>query len=79
MESHIRLFWPGDPSSARRDRHLLANTAESTACGRGPSGMSVSIHGRVRAVTGDVMDCEAAIIDLSKLPLGTTKIRVYAS
>jgi hypothetical protein len=35
-------------------------------------------YGRVRAVEGDVMVGPEAIIDLSKLPPGTTKIRVYA-
>jgi hypothetical protein len=42
-------------------------------------GVLVSIdYGRIQAVTGSVMDCPEAIIDLSKLPPGTTKIRVYA-
>jgi hypothetical protein len=31
------------------------------------------------AVEGDVMYDDGAIVDLSKLPPGTTKIRVYAS
>jgi hypothetical protein len=44
------------------------------------SGIRVDIRYGVRgAVTGDVMYGDGAFIDLSKLPPGTTKIRVYAS
>jgi hypothetical protein len=44
------------------------------------SGIRIDIRYGVRgAVTGDVMYDEGAFIDLSKLPPGTTKIRVYAS
>lgn len=43
------------------------------------TGILVSIdYGRIRSVEGDVMCCPEALIDLSKLPPGTAKIRVYA-
>ena len=43
-------------------------------------GVLVSIdYGRDSAVEGDALEDDEAIIDLSKLPPGTTKIRVYAS
>ncbi len=43
------------------------------------TGIRVDIkYGRSRAATGDVMNDGEAIIDLAKLPTGTTKIRVYA-
>ena len=35
-------------------------------------------YGRVQAVAGDVMDDDGAVIDLTKLPPGATKIRVTA-
>lgn len=42
-------------------------------------GISICIdkYSKYRAVTGDIMCGDGAVIDLTKLPPGTTKIRVF--